>query len=180
MHLLLRSLFHIFRSWRRPTASLWSKSSVPMRVWPSDMDVAFHLNNGMYFSLMDLGRIDLMMRGGAWQRMLRRRWKPVVSAETIAFRKSLQLWQGYTVETRIIGTDERSFYFEQRMVVGGEIYAQATVCMRFVAKGGPVPMPEVLAEFGLPPQDLELPPWVRGWRENNALPSTRKAAPHLW
>lgn len=151
-----------------------------MRVWPSDVDVALHLNNGMYFSLLDLGRIDLMMRGGAWQKMLRRRWSHVVSAETIAFRKSLNLWQRYSMETRLIGTDEHSFYFEQRMVASGEIYARAIVCMRFVAKNRAVPMEQALAAFGLNPQSREVPQWVHEWREANALPSTRKPALHQW
>ncbi|MDJ0318509.1 thioesterase family protein [Arthrobacter antibioticus] len=180
MHLLLRTLFHIFCSWRRPAATLWGNSSVPMRVWPSDIDVARQLNNGMYFSLMDLGRMDLIVRSGAWKKMLRRGWSPVSGAETISFRKSLQLWQKYSMETRIIGTDERGFYFEQRMVVTGEIYAQSIVWMRFVGKGRPIPMEQLLEVFGLPPQGLQLPAWVHQWQANNALPSARNPAPHNW
>jgi len=39
------------------------------RVVPTDLDVLGHMNNGVYFSLMDLGRIDLMIRTGAWKRL---------------------------------------------------------------------------------------------------------------
>lgn len=180
MHLFIRTFFHILVSLRRPRTSLWSESTVPMRVWPTDVDVALHINNGMYFSLMDLGRIDLMLRAKAWQRTLRRGWSMVVARETITFRKSLKLWQRYSMETRIAGIDERAMYFEQRMVADGEIYATATVAVRFVAKGAPVGLEQVLAEFGIPPAGLVLPEWIHQWRMDTVLPSTRRPAPHDW
>jgi len=180
MHLFFRTFLHILLSLRRSRVGLWGSASVPMRVWPADVDVALHINNGMYFSLMDLGRIDLMLRAGAWQRMMRRRWSQVISAETIAFRKSLKLWQSYTMETRLLGHDKKAFYFEQRMVAGGEVYARAIMAVRFVSKGRPVPMEDLLAEFGAPPADLELPAWVHDWRVANALPGSRRPAPHRW
>ena len=31
-----------------------------------------------------------------------------------------------------------------------------------------------------PPAELVLPEWIHEWRENNALPSTRRPAPHRW
>lgn len=180
MHLLLRTLLLLFTSSRRPRLDVWDNSSLPMRVLPTDVDIAVHVNNGMYFSLMDLGRFDLLVRSGIWQKMRRRGWNPVASGETISFRKSLQLWQHYTIETRIIGLDTKAIYFEQRMVAGGEIYARAHIATRLVCKGRPVSQDEILAEFGEPPAGLELPAWIHEWRENNALPGARRPAPHAW
>lgn len=180
MHLLLRTLLLLFTSSRRTRLSVWDESSLPLRVLPTDIDIAMHVNNGMYFSLMDLGRFDLMVRAGIWDRMRRRGWTPVVSGETIAFRKSLQLWQRYTIESRIIGLDSKAIYFEQRMVAGGEIYARAHIATRLVDKGRPVSQEDILAEFGAPPASLDLPEWIHEWRENNALPGARKPAPHFW
>lgn len=180
MHLLLRTLLLLFTSSRRSRVDIWDESSLPLRVLPTDIDIAMHINNGMYFSLMDLGRFDLMVRAGIWDKMRRRGWSPVVSGETIAFRKSLQLWQRYTIETRIIGLDSKAVYFEQRMVADGEIYARAHIATRLVSKGRPVGQEEIVAEFGAPPASMELPGWIHEWRENNALPGARKPAPHLW
>jgi acyl-CoA thioesterase FadM len=180
MHLLLRTLMLLFTSSRRSPLGVWEESSLPLRVLPTDIDIAMHVNNGMYFSLMDLGRFDLMVRSGIWTRMRKRGWSPVAAGETIAFRKSLQLWQRYTIETRIIGLDTKAIYFEQRMVVDGEIYARAHIATRLVRKGKPVTQEEIIAEFGAPPADLELPDWIHEWRENNALPGARRPAPHVW
>jgi YbgC/YbaW family acyl-CoA thioester hydrolase len=180
MHLLLRTLLLLITPSRQPPLTVWDHSSLPLRVLPTDIDIAMHVNNGMYLSLMDLGRFDLMVRSGVWKRMRRRGWGPVVSAETISFRKSLQLWQHYTIETRIIGLDAKAIYFEQRMVADGEIYARAYIATRLVHQGRPVSQEEILREFGEPPADLVLPEWVHEWRASSALPGSRTPAPHAW
>ena len=181
MHLLLRTILTLLRSFRRPPLDIFGVSSVPMRVLPTDIDIAMHVNNGMYLSLMDLGRFDLMARSGLWKTMRRRGWTPVVGNETISFRKSLQLWQRYSIETRILGFDEKSVYFQHRMVVDGEVYAEAHVAGRLVSKKGPVSNEEIFEAAGRrPPAEMVLPEWIKDWRLNVALPSTRKPAPHTW
>ncbi|BCT75859.1 thioesterase [Sinomonas cyclohexanicum] len=180
MHLLLRTLVLLITSRRRPPLSIWGTSSLALRVLPTDIDIALHVNNGMYFSLMDLGRFDLMVRARVWDRIRARGWSPVVNLETITFRKSLQLWQAYTIESKIIGFDEKAIFFEQRMVADGEVYARAYIATRLVSKGGPVANEEIFEEMGQPPVDLVLPEFLHAWREENALPSTRRPAPHVW
>jgi acyl-CoA thioesterase FadM len=172
MHLLLRTLLLLLTSRRRPALEVWGQSSLPLRVLPTDIDIAMHVNNGMYFSLMDLGRFDLMVRSGVWAMMRRLGWTPVAAGETISFRKSLRLGQRYTVETRIVGLDDRAVYFEQRMVSHGEIYARAFIATRLVSADGPVSNEEILRQFGAPPAGLVLPEWIHEWRLNNA--------PHAW
>ncbi|MBG0740789.1 thioesterase family protein [Paeniglutamicibacter antarcticus] len=181
MHLLLRTLFHILvLSGRRPKVDFWGPSSVSLRVLPTDLDLAMHVNNGMYFSLMDLGRLGHLARSGLWAKMRTRGWKPVAGAETIAFRRSLKLWQHYMLETKIVGVDEKAIYFEHRMVSDGGIYARAYVATRLVGRNGPVSNAEIFAEVGQPPADLVLPDWIHQWREANALPGARRPAPHAW
>ncbi|MCQ1994399.1 thioesterase family protein [Arthrobacter sp. zg-Y1171] len=181
MHLILRTILTLFRARRRPKLGFFETSSVPAKVLVTDIDFAMHLNNGMYFSMMDLGRFDLLVRSGVWDIMKKRGWSPVANNETISFRKSLQLHQQYSIETRVIGFDERAIYIEQRMVADGEIYASAVICTRLVSKSGPVSNEEIFEAVGaVPPSDLELPEWITDWRAAVALPSTRRPAPHTW
>lgn len=184
MHLLFRTLLLLIRSRRRPKLSVWDSSSLPFRSLPTDVDVALHINNGMYFSLMDLGRFDLLVRAGVWDELGRRQWRPVVQAEQITFRKSINLWQKYTLETRWLGVDERSLYFEQRFVVDGEVYVRAYVAGRLIGPDGPVPNEEILAaleQLGQPmPADRIVPEWLHEWRARSALPGSRRPAPHAW
>ena len=181
MHVLFRLLLLLATAGKRPKLSMFETSSVPMRALITDIDVAGHINNGMYFSLFDLGRFDLMVRAGVWDVMKKNKWTPVVQAETITFRKSVVFNQKFTQETRILGMDEKCIYFEQRMVADGEIYVQATMATRLLSKKGPVSNEEILAMMGVEvPADLVLPGWVARWREDTALPGARKPAPHLW
>jgi acyl-CoA thioesterase FadM len=181
MHMVFRFLALLATARRRPALSLFEPGSLPMRALLTDIAVARHINNGMYFSLFDLGRFDLMIRAGAWDVMRRNGWSPVVQAETITFRKSVVFNQRFTQETRVAGFDERCIYFEQRIVADGEVYASAHIATRLLSKHGPVPNAEILAALGeQPPADLVLPGWVAEWRARTALPGSRKPAPHHW
>lgn len=160
---------------------MFGTGSLPMRALVTDIDVAGHINNGVYFSLFDLGRFDLMIRAGAWGVMRRRGWTPVVQAETVTFRKSVVLHQKFTQETRVAGMDERCIYFEQRIVADGEVYVSAHIATRLLSRKGPVDNAEIMDAMGLAvPSDLELPAWVARWRQDTALPGARRPAPHVW
>ncbi|WP_309082386.1 thioesterase family protein [Zhihengliuella sp.] len=181
MHMIFRLLLLMVTWRRRSPVGVFDVARLDMRAMPTDIDTAGHINNGMYFSLFDLGRFDLMLRAGVWNGMVKRRWVPVVQAETVHFRKSVTLGQKFTMETRIAGLDERHIFLEQRIVSDGEIYASGMIAARFRNRGGAVPMPEVLAVFGTePPADLRVPDWVEAWLEATRLPSTRQAAPSDW
>lgn len=184
MHLILRTLLLFIRSRRRSALSAWDTSSLPLRTLPTDIDLAGIVNNGMYFSLMDLGRFDLMVRAGLWGEMQRRGWSPVVQTETITFRKSLKLWTAYSLETKWLGMDSHSMYFEQRFVVDDEIYARAYVAGRLRGPNGPVSNDEIreaLSQMGMfEPADRVVPDWMMDWRKQTALPSSRRRAPHEW
>jgi Predicted thioesterase len=151
------------------------------RVLPTDLDVFRHMNNGVYFSIMDLGRLDLLQRSGAWATLDRLGYYPVVGSETMTFRRSLQPWQRYTLETKIIGYDAKAVYVEQRFVVGRDIYAVGFVRGRFLSRsGGTVSVAEVAQALGVDVTALELPEWVLRWAADVALPPSRAAATSDW
>jgi acyl-CoA thioesterase FadM len=154
---------------------------VRRRVWPGDLDELRHVNNGVYLSMLDLARYELLTRSGVWRRMQQARLYPVVAAQTIAYRKSMRLWQRFGIETRILGYDARAVYLEQRFVVHGEIYARAYIQGRFLRRGsGVVPMTEVGDAIGVDIAEHPAPEWLHDWARAVALPSTRQPAPSDW
>lgn len=169
-------------SWRsRSKIDLWDVGVRKFRIWPSDLDIFNHLNNGKYGSLMDLSRFDIMLRSRTWKRLLQLKWYPVIVAETITFRKSLELWQEFTMESRIEGWDEEGFYACQRFVVDGEIYAEAWARIRFLANPRGIVTPKmVLEEFGQPGHQATIPEWVLEWAKTTALPKGKQPAPSIW
>jgi acyl-CoA thioesterase FadM len=166
---------------RRSPLSVRDVGRLELRVTPDDLDVLRHMNNGVYLSLMDLGRVDLLTRAGIWQKFKKLGWYPVVAAQTISYRKSLNPGQRYTLETAIAGFTERDVFVEQRFVVGGEVYARAFVRARFLKRaGGSVSMAEIADASGVDPADWPAPEWLARWADEVALPSTRAEAPSEW
>lgn len=156
-------------------------SRVRIRTLPTDIDILQHMNNGRYLSLFDLGRWDLLVRTGMADVMKQNEWFAVVSAETITFRKSLQLWQRFVVETRLLGHDDRAIYMEHRAVVHGEIYARAIVRARMLKRaGGTLSHDELFTAIGRPEGLPDVESWVHDWAAATALPSTRREAPSRW
>lgn len=168
----------------RPRLALDDVARTPFRVLPTDIDMLGHLNNGRYLTYMDLGRVDFINRTGALAAMTRRKIYPVVGQASMAYRRSLDLWKPFAIETAIIGADERGIYLEQRFVVGGEVHARGVVQGRFIQRGhGALKIPglvDVLAEAGI---DVELPPMPEDaalWSQKNALPPSKAPAPSDW
>jgi acyl-CoA thioesterase FadM len=107
-------------------------STLRFRVWPLDLDANIHMNNGRYLSIMDLGRLDLMVRVGLIKTVLKKKWMPVLSAATIRYRIALNPFQKFTLQTRILWWDEKWFYMEQRFVIDGGDKDGAVAAIAFV------------------------------------------------
>ncbi len=58
----------------------------------------------------------------------------MVANQTISYRKSLDLWTKYDLQSKLVGVDERGIFVEQRFVVNGEIYAQMVIRGRFLKR----------------------------------------------
>jgi len=158
-----------------------SVSRVRLTTLPSDIDILRHMNNGRYLSLFDLGRWDLLIRTGLFDAMKERGWYAVVSSETVTFRRSLQLWQRFDVESRFIGHDDKAVFLEHRAVVDGEIYARVIVRSRMLRRtGGTVSNEELFAAVGKPDGLVEIDDWVHDWAAASALPPARTSAPSVW
>lgn len=185
MNVWWRTLLTILRAkvllHRRGAMAPRSIGRIRLRTMPTDIDLLMHMNNGRYASLFDLGRFDLLIRTGLWDAMDARGWYAVVATETISFRKSLQLWQRFDVESRLYGDDDKAVYLMHRAVVDGEVYAEMIVRARFLRRsGGVVGNEELFAALGRPDEMPALPAWIAAWVEGASLPSTKAPAPSIW
>ncbi|HTA17156.1 MAG TPA: acyl-CoA thioesterase [bacterium] len=171
---LLRLLLVYLGSLSKPRRSLLADSVLKLRVWPSDLDLNLHLNNARYLNFMDLGRVDLLLAGGLgfWERRGR---QPLVALSFCRYFKPLGPFQSFEVHTRLLGLDEKWFYFEQRFMREGRLHALGAVKGLIVDKNGPVPTRDLFGAVGLePPVSPELPGWMLEW-----LRCERAAIDHL-
>jgi acyl-CoA thioesterase FadM len=134
-----------------------------MRVWPGDVDIYLHLNNGRYLTLMDFGRFHLAARTGLMDLTLRRGWGFVVGGAMIRFRRELKLWDRFLLHTRFTGADEKWFYIEQRFEKQGTLHAQAYVRGAVWHRGKTLPVSHVVAALGVSRPSTASPEELRRW-----------------
>ena len=169
------------RSRRGQRLDMTAVSRIGFRVWPTDIDLLMHMNNGRYLSYMDLGRVDLIERTGIQAKLSAHGIYAVVAAQTITYRRSINLFQRFSIESRLLGADERSVFIEQRFVVRGQLHARAIVRGRLIKKGeGPVPMSKISEITGFDWQSLEVPPEILAWSEAFRLPSAKADVASEW
>jgi len=169
MNLFLRLLLLLLTAPFRPRCELLGPTRKRYLVWPPDLDVLFHVNNGVYLSMLDVARVDLMLRSGLASKLWRNGIYPVVAAETIRFRRSLQLFQVFEVETAVIGWDDKAFVIQHRFLRREELVAEAIVRARFLRRsGGTVSSQELLALAGRAAPSPALPAWIEAWNSENS------------
>jgi acyl-CoA thioesterase FadM len=110
------------------------------------------MNNGRYFSIMDLGRIDLLLRAGVFWKFLRQGYSGVVTSESIRFKRSLRLFERFEMITLIESWNDKDFFMTQRFVCGEQIVAEGCVQGRFRRRNrkGSVPSAEIFSLLGTP------------------------------
>ncbi len=82
------------------------------RVLPHDIDLNLHLNNGRYLQLMDLSRVEWMLRTRIFQSLLKNGWRGILGGTAVHYRNEMKLWERGVVTTRLQGWDDRWFYLE--------------------------------------------------------------------
>lgn len=113
-----------------------SQSITKMRVWPTDLDPLMHMNNGVYLSLLDLGRIDFMIKTGGLKKVNKKGMYPVVASEAIKFKRSLKPFQKFEIRTKLAGWDEKFVFLEQSFWSKDQLYATALIKGKFLKKSG--------------------------------------------
>ncbi|HKP96209.1 MAG TPA: acyl-CoA thioesterase [Fibrobacteria bacterium] len=166
MNLLFRLfktlLLHLLHPARR---DLFAESAVRFRVWPNDLDTNLHMNNGRYLTLMDLGRLDLLLGIGAVPIVLKNKWYPVLAGTQIRFRRPLNLFQRFEIRTRIVTWDSKWVFLEQKILRRGELALHAYLKGVFVGPGGSVPITELLALMGNREAPPPMPAGLAAWLE---------------
>jgi acyl-CoA thioesterase FadM len=158
MNLWFRFFLYLLSLRRRPKLGALETSVLHFHVMPNDLDVNLHVNNGRYLTLMDLGRLDLIVCNGMSREVLRRGWRPVLGAAYINYRRELNLFKRFRLETRILGWEGRWFYIGQQFFRGDELVADAVVKALFVDKNGSLESPTVMEVAGFSGPSPELDP----------------------
>jgi acyl-CoA thioesterase FadM len=165
MIVFVRLFFAILKSRFRPRIGILDECLTSMRVWPNDLDLNFHMNSGRYVSMMDVGRMAILAQTRMLRQVLKRRWRPLVGATFIRYRRSLLPFERFTVRSRIACWDEKWLYFEHVLERRGEIVAHAYVRGLLRGRSGNVAPSDLLALAGMAgASSPEMPEAIARWR----------------
>lgn len=163
MNLWFRLFLMLFRRpWRKPVDAL-ATTVIRLRVWPTDLDLNRHVTNGRYFTLADIGRMDYVLRSGAFRVALRHKAVPIVGDTWGKFRRELKLFESFEIHTRMLGWDHKWSFMEHRFVSGGRVVGVVVMRGLFRAGKRTVDPGEFALELGLSEQSLHMPEWLTDW-----------------
>lgn len=125
------------------------------RVWPHDLDAFLHMNNGRYSQIMDVARVDWMMRKGILKLIKKNKWGAVLGGNMVRFNRQLKLFQRYKVHTILSHWDEKWFYFEHKFEsMDGKVISVGVTRAGLLQKGKFINTADVVA---LVDETLEIP-----------------------
>lgn len=168
MNLWFRVLWVIIASFFRPRLKFQDESVLTFHVMPHDLDINIHMNNARYMALMDLGRCDMILRGGLVRTVLKNRWQPVIASALVRFRRPLAPFQTFQLRTRILSWDEKWLYIQHIIESKGVVACHAVVRGAFVRSGSVVSPAEIALAAGHTDIAPALPLWVAHWRDAEA------------
>ena len=140
--------------------------SINLIVLPQDIDPFMELNNGRYVTLLDLGRFSLGAKVNMVSFLKRNNWSLTIIGTYNEYRYRLRLFQRFILKTKIIGYDEKWFYFFQKVERNGKTHMASIVKFAFTSKKGLVSTKEVITAMDIEYDPNSLPSWIKELTEH--------------
>ena len=170
MNLYLRLLLTILRALRAPRVRPGEAVELELRVWPNDLDLNGHMNNGRYLTMVDLALMAVFIRSGFGRLCLRKRWRPMGGGSVVYFRRALTVFQCFTLRFTVVAWDEYWVYSRFEFVRNGQLCATGFVKGAVAApRGGLVPNAEVYRALGYDGVSPAVPADLQAWIDADRL-----------
>lgn len=147
----------------KPRIDVLGTTCIRLRVWPNDLDLNLHMNNGRYLALADIARMHWFVRCGAARMAYRNRAVPVVGDAIAKFRRDLRSFQKFEIHTRMMGWNARWGFMEHRFVRAGRVLGVVAVRGLFKGPNGTLDPQAFLDALGVHHDSPALPQWVLEW-----------------
>jgi acyl-CoA thioesterase FadM len=164
MNLYLRLVWALLRAWRLPRIAAGDSIERRLRVWPGDLDINGHMNNGRYLTIIDLMLVEYFVRSGFARVMLQAGWRPMSGGAVITYRKGLLPGQRYRLRFCLAAADGSwNFMRFEFLRDDGTLCAAGYMKGAAVGRRGLVPNAESYARMGQVFEPRALPEAVQHW-----------------
>jgi acyl-CoA thioesterase FadM len=169
MNLYFRLLWTWLRARMKPAIAMGDTITMQLRVWPNDLDVNGHMNNGRYMTIVDLALIEYFTRAGFLPVALKRGWRPMLGGSMISFRRGLKPFTVYTLRFSLECWDERWNYMRFEFERQGQTMAVGFTKGAVVGKDGIVSSNDTYGALGIRQASPAFPATVSAWIEADRL-----------
>lgn len=169
MNLYLRLFWTWLRARFKPPIAVGDTIELTLRVWPTDLDVNGHMNNGRYMTITDLAFIEYFTRAGLLAAAWRHGWRPMLGGTLIAYRRGLKPFTRYTLRFSMVCWDARWNYLQFRFLREGKTMALGHAKGALVGRSGFVSGADSRAALGLATPSPAFPPSVSAWIQAERL-----------
>ncbi|MEM7438797.1 MAG: thioesterase family protein [Pseudomonadota bacterium] len=164
MNLYLRLIWALFRTRFMPSLSIDDTLERTFRVWPNDLDINVHMNNGRYLTMLDLLLVEYFARIGFLRVLMQNNWRPMSGGACITYRRGLKPFQKYRIRYSWAGSNEfwnvMKFEF---LTMDGELCATGFMKGAAVGSRGLVPNAKSFEKLGVTQMNRDLPEAARLW-----------------
>ncbi|MEC5162728.1 MULTISPECIES: thioesterase family protein [unclassified Janthinobacterium] len=169
MNLYFRLLWVWWRARFKPPILIGDTIEMTLRVWPNDLDLNGHMNNGRYMTIIDLALVEYLSRAGFLKLAWRHGWRPMLGGSLISFRRGLKPFRRYTLRFSMPCWDARWSYMRFEFLQGGQVMAQGHAKGAIVGSGGIVSSEQTYAALGQKAGSPPFPASVLAWIEADRL-----------
>jgi acyl-CoA thioesterase FadM len=169
VNLYLRLLWTWLHARLKPPIRLGDTIEMWLRVWPNDIDIIGHMNNGRYMTIIDLALLEYFTRTGFLKVCVRKGWRPMLGGSMISFRRGLKPFHRYTLRFTVLCWDECWNYVRFEFVRDGRAMAMGYAKGAVVGAMGIVKTAESYAALGIEERSPAIPASIAAWIEADRI-----------
>jgi len=170
MNLYFRLIIALLRGFLKPKMAIDETLFRDLRVWPNDIDINRHMNNGRYMTIADLFMLELCLRAKILIPAFKLGWKPMLGGNLVVYKKQLAMFEKYTAEFRICCWDESWTYFQYKFLNSrGDVVVTGYSKGAWVGRRGLVANTVVEEKLGIQRERAEIPEAIKKWIDAESL-----------
>jgi acyl-CoA thioesterase FadM len=144
----IRLIFGLIQAKFRSKVQATQTTSLSFRVWISDIDISV-MNHAAILTVMEVGRIDFMIRTNFFKIANKNKWYFPSQALTVQYYRPLKVFQKAKLLTRISYVDKKWIYLEQKIIRNGKVISACLVKSTIKKGRETVPTSEILKILGI-------------------------------
>jgi acyl-CoA thioesterase FadM len=162
----LRLLWALFSARYRSKLNVNNPSVLSFRVWLTDVDASI-MNHASMMTVMEAGRIDLMVRAGFFRLARKEKWYFPTSAINVQFLRPLKIFQKATLTTRVVHVTQTAIYVEQKITLDEKHIAYCLVKATVKKGRETLDIPAIVRQLGGTNLPAEIPALIEAFEKNN-------------